>query len=262
MATDNGGFGLYYLGGEGRSRSGVKGKEKLLRFDDKDEEFIRLNETLEAISSLDTNDFDADASVHDFLVSQNFSDEMLSLAEAGFSNTMCTNSKDLSMKQSIRWQRFWNEEEGDDGDYVFVNSFKNFISRLRGDLQVELNSPVVAVQHPKTGDDLGLVKLTTEDGTVYYAKNVVITASPPVIASKMKFQPPLSEEMDEALNSVLMQDVIKVFLKFSEPAWPKNLHGVIMAGNENFLVPEGIYHTITVSLLYKLLMLEIIMCFY
>ena len=55
----------------------------------------------------------------------------------------------------------------------------------------------------------------------------------------MTFQPPLSKDIHEALDSVLMQDVIKVFLKFSEPVWPKDLHGVIMAGNEGFLVPEG-----------------------
>ena len=46
--------------------------------------------------------------------------------------------------------------------------------------------------------------------------------------------------MDEALDSVLMHDVMKIFLKFSEPVWPKDLHGMIMAGKKDFLVPEGI----------------------
>ena len=82
------------------------------------------------------------------------------------------------MKQSIRWGKFWDEEEGDDGDYVFVNSFKNLVSRLRRDIQVELNSPVVAVQHPKSADDIGLIKLTTEDGISYFAKNRCNHCSP------------------------------------------------------------------------------------
>jgi monoamine oxidase len=111
--------------------------------------------------------------------------------------------------------------------------------RLKKNLQVELNTPVVSVQHPKSADDLDLIKLTSADGTVYYTKNVVITAPPPVIASKIKFHPPLSDEVGEALDSVLMHDVMKVFLKFSEPVWPKDLHGIIMAGNNDFLVPEG-----------------------
>lgn len=236
-APDNGGYGLYYLGGKGGS--GVSGKERLLRYDDQEDEFVRMNKTLSGISSLNVNDFSDNDSVYDYLVSQGFSDEMLSMAEAGFSNTMCTNSRDLSMKQSIRWGKFWDDEEGDDGDYVFVNSFKNLVSRLSKDVQVELNSPVVAVQHPKSPNDIGLIKLTTEEGTSYFTKNVVITAPPPVISSKMIFQPPLSTEMNEALDSVLMHDVIKIFLKFSEPVWPKDLHGVIMAGNDDFLVPEG-----------------------
>jgi hypothetical protein len=239
--ADNGGFGLYYLGGDGGSaalRSGTQ-KERLLRFDDKDEDFVRMNQTLSDISSLDADDYGDDVSVRDYLVSKKFSDEMLSMAEAGFSNTMCTNSRDLSLKQSIRWGKFWDEEEGDDGDYVFVNSFKNVVNRLKKDLQVELNMPVVSVQHPHTSDDLDLVKLTTADGATYYSKHVVITAPPPVIASKIAFQPPLSTALDEALDSVLMHDVMKVFLKFSEPVWPKDLHGMIMAGNNDFLVPEG-----------------------
>ena len=212
----------------------------MLRFDDKDADFVRMNNTLSAISSLDEKNFGDDVSVHDYLVSMQFSDEMLSMAEAGFSNTMCTNSRDLSLKQSIRWGKFWDDEEGDDGDYVFINSFKRVIDRLKTDLQIELNMPVVAVQHPKCADDIDLVKLTTADGTTYYTKHVVITAPPPVIASKIAFNPPLSSEMDEALDSVLMHDVMKIFLKFSEPVWPKDLHGMIMAGKKDFLVPEGI----------------------
>lgn len=241
-AADNGGFGLYYFGGSGGDKQASRGgkcKERLLRFDDQDADFVRMNNTLSGISSLDEKDFADDVSLHDYLVSKNFSDEMLAMAEAGFSNTMCTNSRDLSLKQSIRWGKFWDEEEGDDGDYVFIDSFKNVINRLKENIQIELNMPVVSVQHPQSGDDLDLIKLTAADGTNYYTKNVVITAPPPVIASKIKFSPPLSEKVNEALESVLMHDVVKVFLKFSEPVWPQDLHGIIMAGNDDFLVPEG-----------------------
>ena len=81
-AADNGGYGLYYLGGKGGANA--SGKERLLRYDDQDEDFVRMNNTLSGISSLNVNDFSDDESVHDYLVSQGFSDEMLSMAEAGF----------------------------------------------------------------------------------------------------------------------------------------------------------------------------------
>ena len=234
--ADNGGYGLYYLGGEGSEN----GRERLLRFDDKDEDFVRMNETLSGISSLNENNFDDNVSLHDYLTSLDFSAEMMSMADAGYSNTICTNSKELSLKQSIRWGRYWDEEEGEGGDLVFVDSFKNLIGRLKQDLQVQLDTPVLSICHPKSKDDIGLVKLIAADGTTYFTKNVVVTAPPPVISSKMKFYPPLHEDMNEALDSVTMHDVVKIFLKFSEPVWPKDLHGVIMAGKSDFLIPEGI----------------------
>lgn len=240
--ASNGGYGLYYLGGEGRSKTGVKvdrkGSQRLLRFDDKDEDFVRMNQVLSDMASLDENDFNDDVSLHDYLASLGFSDEMLGMASAGFSNTMCTNSRDLSMRQAVRWAKYWFDEEGEDGDFVFVNSFRDFIARLQKGLQIELNTPVVEIHHPKSDADIGLVRLTTSSGTQYYAKNVVVTAPPPVIANKIKFDPPLSEALQQALDSVYMHDVMKIFLKFSEPVWPKDLHGMIMAGNNEFLIPE------------------------
>lgn len=220
-------------------------KKRLLRFDDKDDDFCRMNKTLEEISSLNENDYLDTVSLYDYLISKNFSLEMIKMAEAGYSNTLCSNARDLSLKQCIRWEKIWNEEEIDEtgvgGDGTFVNSFKSVIDRLKKDVQVELNTPVVSVRHPKSSDDLDLICLTTANGVKYYAKNVVITAPPPVIASKISFHPPLSDKLAEALTSVNMHRITKVFLKFSEPAWPKDLNGVIMAGNDDFIVPEGIY---------------------
>ena len=60
-----------------------------------------------------------------------FSQEMLRLASAGYSNTFCANSHDLSLKQCIRWSRLWHEEESEridagrqDSDFIFDDSYK------------------------------------------------------------------------------------------------------------------------------------------
>jgi monoamine oxidase len=80
--------------------------------------------------------------------------------------------------------------------------------------------------------------LKTEDGVAYYCHKLVITSSPLVLKSdKMIFSPPLSKEIKNALETTNMHNIVKVFLKFSEPVWPRDLHGMIMA-DEEMLLPE------------------------
>lgn len=250
--VDNG-YGLYYI-------QDSKGKARLLRFDAKDEEFQRANEILHHLAQLKASDYSDFHSLEDYLRGQGLSEEMLEMANAGFSNTLCTSSKLLSLKRCIQWENMWHgeeantsspheQEEEEEHDFTFVNSFGCLVDHLKRDIQVELNSPVCRVDYTLPNTDSKdtthlpeLVKLTTLNGTSYYAKSVVITSSPHVLKSNlMSFQPPLSHDIKEALDTTRMNPIVKVILKFSKLPWPQNLHGLIMTNttpNHNFVLPE------------------------
>lgn len=267
--VDNG-YGLYYI-------QDSKGKARLLRFDDKDEEFQHANHVLHHLAQLKPSDYSDFHNLEDYLRSQGLSEEMLEMANAGFSNTLCTSSKLLSLKRCIQWENMWHgdetnssskpnnheqekkeeEEEEEEHDFTFVNSFGCLVDHLKHNLQIELNSPVCHVDYTlpepidkattstTTGTTTHLpeiIKLTTLNGTSYYAKSIVITSSPYVLKSNLiTFQPPLSHDIREALDTTRMNPIVKVILKFSQLPWPKDLHGMIMTNttpNNNFVLPE------------------------
>lgn len=198
---------------------------------------------------------------------------MLEMANAGFSNTLCTSSKLLSLKRCIQWENIWHgdglieaddnkekhdnnnnhkeevEEEEEEHDFTFVNSFGCLIDHLKQNLQIEVNSPVAHINYslPSKSNNLSspeseLIKITTLNGITYYTKSLVITSSPHVLKSKIiKFEPELTPEIQEALDTTTMNNIVKVILKFSERPWPSNLHGMIMVNtndNSKFLLPE------------------------
>lgn len=230
----NGGFGLYYFDDK-------KGKGKrLLRYDASDSDFVRMNNVLWDLAEIDEEKFSDNDSLDDYLRRMNFSDEMIKMAAGGFANTLCTNIKDLSLKQVIRWSKGWHDPtEEEERDYMLLNTFKCVVDKLKSNLQIETNSPVTFIQYPReASQDVGLVQLQTAHGHTYYAKTIVVTSSPHVLKSGvMQFQPPLSPDIVEALNTVNMHSIVKVFLKFSQPVWPKNLHGMIFT-SDDMLLPE------------------------
>ena len=71
-----------------------------------------------------------------------------------------------------------------------------------------------------------LTKITTKNGSVYYARSVVVTASPKVLLSDLiKFNPPLPQDKMVGLKSIDMHRAMKVILKFKARPWPKHLQG-------------------------------------
>ena len=95
----DGGYALYYFKDRG-----------LLRFDSKNKEFMRMNQTLWDLCFLDERDYSDETSLYDYLKGQGFGDEIMKYAEAGFANTLCASARGLSLKQCIQWQKLWHEE--------------------------------------------------------------------------------------------------------------------------------------------------------
>ena len=113
------------------------------------------------------------------------------------------------------------------------------MDHLTENLQIELSSAVVRVQlslDPQLGQQE--VTLVTKAGRTYQARTVVVTSSPHVLKSGLiQFEPPLSPELMQALETTNMHNIAKVFMKFSEPVWPKKLNGLVTA-DESQLLPE------------------------
>jgi monoamine oxidase/cytochrome b involved in lipid metabolism len=263
-AVDHG-YGLYYVGKADLNKPGsyrlpkpykdddkqqkLNSKDRLMRYDDKENpDFMALNDALHELEHLHEDDFDEKLSLYDWLLSKKLNLSMIKMGEGGFANTLCANSNELSLKQAIRWSRIWHlppgPDEDPDSDFTFKNSFGCIIDHLKKPLQVEVNTPVQKIVYDPEEDgktkskEGNIVKVITNDGVEYQAKNIVVTASPHVIQNKLlNFSPALPEEIEDAYNCVKMNSVIKVFLKFSEPVWPYNLHGMIMQ-DDNFLLPE------------------------
>lgn len=90
----------------------LNSKDRLLRYDDPDADFVALNKALWDLAEMNENDFDESLSLYDYLVSKKLNPNMLKMGAAGFSNTLCSNSYELSLKQAIKWSRIWHNEGG------------------------------------------------------------------------------------------------------------------------------------------------------
>ena len=86
-----------------------------------------------------------------------------------------------------------------------------------------LNSPVLAVE--QHADHVKVVCRAQS----YKAKNIII-ATPPVLASKIHYTPPLPTKRERLLQSMTMGAVIKVHLAYSKAFWKQqNLNGAVVA---------------------------------
>lgn len=228
----NDGYGLYYI-------SGKDGTKKLLRYDDKDGKFVKANESLWKLENLNEDDVDQSLSLHEYLVADGIDEDMMSMAAAGYSNTLCANSKELSLKGVIRWTRYWNKSAS--GDSRFNNTYKCLIDHLKEGLRIKLNQPIIEIDY----SDRNCVKIKSKDGNVYKSKCIVVTVSVAMLkANNIVFRPALPTAKITALDSLLMNRVMKIFVKFSKRVWPKHLHGMIMSGKDVH-VPEAWFRDVS-----------------
>ncbi|KAL8496067.1 hypothetical protein ACS0TY_019971 [Phlomoides rotata] len=84
------------------------------------------------------------------------------------------------------------------------------------DTRLKLNKVVRELQHSRNG-----VSVKTEDGCVYEANYVILSASIGVLQSHLiSFSPPLPRWKTEAISNCEIMVYTKVFLKFQHKFWP------------------------------------------
>lgn len=226
----NNGYGLYYV----RSNN----DERLLKFDSTLKDFIETNELLWNLSKLDENKYSDDLTLNDYLAKANIKNDMKLFVNAGFSNTLCSNSDDLSLKQAIRWTRLWDDNE--EGDYRFKSSYEVLINYLKSTIKnITLNTIVTHIDY--SNDEYVLTTTRnniTNDIKIFKTKAVVVTVSAYIIQSNIiNFKPSLPNEVIDAYNCLNFFNVMKILLKFKKRCWPKHLSGMIMSG-DNCNIPE------------------------
>ena len=83
-------------------------------------------------------------SMQDFYRCHGYTASMIDMANAGYANTLCSNGNELSIKQMIRWNRVWGEDEE---NLRFKTGFTSIVKHLQRGLQIKLDSPVREIRY-------------------------------------------------------------------------------------------------------------------
>jgi len=163
------------------------------------------------------------------LIDNGVTERGLALADAGYSNTICSNSEKLSLYEIVLLEKTWmNDGEGDFRVEHCMAQVPEFLSH---GLDIRKNWPVKLIvysQHDR-------ILLHNNRGDIIEASRIIVTASVPAIDRHLTFIPPLPVLKKAAIQTVKLENTIKFYLKFSERFWPEKLHGVICADS---IVPE------------------------
>ncbi|OMO69749.1 Flavin amine oxidase [Corchorus capsularis] len=104
-------------------------------------------------------------------------------------------------------------------DYLLYKMAEDFLFTSEGEIldnRLKLNKVVREIQHSRNG-----VTVKTEDGCVYEANYVILSASIGVLQSDLiSFKPPLPRWKTEAIEKCDVMVYTKIFLKFPYKFWP------------------------------------------
>jgi len=228
----DGGAGYYYF------------DKKLTRFDSLPPDILYLHEVLSSMSSLHSSTLpqqDSSVDMRTVLTEvYSVSDRALSLAEAGYGNTvgddLCNLSWKLNCEAEVNFLRDGN------GDFRIGNKKRGFanyyIDLFSKDLKILYNQIVYKIsQNGKT------IEVFVDNGRSqqqvsqpFVCDYLIFT--PPVSILKRKdviFSPPLPENKLRAIDSIKTSIGFKLILKLNKRIGPIDFHGMICA---NSLIPE------------------------
>ncbi|KAJ2950550.1 hypothetical protein O0L34_g8797 [Tuta absoluta] len=126
----------------------------------------------------------------------------------------------LGGHQAMSWHRHGYKTFFD----IMLNKYNN--SNGLPTLTIKLNSEVTKIDWPLEGESK--VSVTTKDGTVYKAENVIVTISLGVLKEKYEtlFSKPLPDQHIKAIKKLEMGLLGKIIFSFANAWWPnKNMFG-------------------------------------
>ena len=201
----NGGRGYYYIGKE----------SLLLPHDTTDPDFIHMNNVLHNMKTGTS----LTESVYDYLVENRVSPRMISLANAGYANTLCSKLYLLPRYQTAQVMNDdANEEESES---VCHEGYDRLLTHLSKNNEIWTNWPVHCISWKPN-----YVSIRSERGEVILAKRVVLATSVAVLKD-MIFNPPLSQRRSRIYKMIKMEPCIKIALRFRTRFYPEDFHGMI-----------------------------------
>ncbi|GMH55698.1 hypothetical protein TL16_g03944 [Triparma laevis f. inornata] len=231
--SDHQKYGVYYLGKE----------KKLLRYDDEDPDFVKMNESFWSLADLDPAEIDPEMSIADHFESQQISSRMTGMSNAGYSNTSAAPSlSSLSLLRTVEYERHWKDNDGccqdDGGDCRLSNdmSMSDVIDRIAVDVDVGKNCRL-GVKVDRIDWEGDVVKIESSAGYIIRSRTVIVTVPVKILQtpSLLFFHPPLPPPKVSSLSLYGMEDALKLFLIFREPVWPSKVQNCILSDSP---IPE------------------------
>eukprot|EP01138_Halocafeteria_seosinensis_P001841 gb/GECG01001884.1/.p1 GENE.gb/GECG01001884.1/~~gb/GECG01001884.1/.p1 ORF type:complete len:521 (+),score=61.19 gb/GECG01001884.1/:1-1563(+) len=220
-AAEDGGVGYYY----------IREDRQLKRFDEVDEDIRNMHQILHGIG--EDTEIERTLSMKDYLLKKGVTERASQLAEAGVGNTSGRSLAQLSANLYSTFERCWsNDAQSSETDYRPERSFRPLIETLGKRLNIKLKTPVRRID---TTQETNTCVVSTDEST-FAAMQVIVTVPLPVLQEgDIEFDPPLSAERREALNSMQFSNAVKIHLVFNKRCWPKDCHGAVCSG---CFVPE------------------------
>lgn len=133
----------------------------------------------------------------------------------------------------------YGESDGMDGnDYIMPTGYIRIFEKVAENLDLDLSCPVKEI---KQSEDE--VQVICSNGRVLRADYVVCTLPLGILKSKtVQFNPPLSEEKTDAIESLGFGTLDKLIIEFEEVFWPDNLcFYLVNSEKEHFMFGVNIY---------------------
>ncbi|KAI5636665.1 flavin containing amine oxidoreductase domain-containing protein [Phthorimaea operculella] len=116
-------------------------------------------------------------------------------------------------------------------------------------LVTKLNTEVTKIEWPQEAN--GKVSVTTKDGTIFRAENVIVTVSLGVLKERHQnlFSPSLPQDKVTAIDKLQMGVIGKIIFSFEKTWWPQkeSYYGFLWSNDDLKAVPEEDYWTTTIN---------------
>jgi len=202
---------MYYFGGL---------EKKLIRYDCIDPELKRLNETLGNLNEISPKKNDR-RTLEQYLIDEGFSVRELALADAGYANSLCATIDRLGLYEVSALEAAWEAHGA--GDYRLENSTSQLVEFFASGLDIRTNWIVKKVDYTKHRT----IQIIGQDNQILLASFVVVTVPVTVLQRGLiEFIPSLPSNKQHAIQSLAIDNAVKIIMKFSKNFWPKELNGV------------------------------------
>lgn len=155
-----------------------------------------------------------DAAASDRILSKLTGEEFRLLTKLEIEQSYAVDARDLGLSGFMEEIDYFGG-----GDVVFPNGYDALVKHLLSEVDVRLGETVSAIQYGEGG-----VVVEAQNNT-FAADSVVVTVPLGVLKKEnISFDPPLPSEKQSAISSLKMGLLNKLYLKFDDVFWDKQLH--------------------------------------